>query len=468
VEKYITITDQINSQYRSYALYVLQSRGIPNFYDGLTPVQRLIVQQAPKTFNKTLGLVGEVIRTGLYHHSDSSLAGAVSKLARPFGCSHQILEGDGFFGSPVNPNPSAPRYTSVRVNPRSSEILFRHLDLNEKNKEGGYDWLHTELPIGLVTHVVGIAVGYRSNILPRKLEDVVEYIQGQNKLLKPHFKDFSGKITKLQGSEKCWLLEGNFKEDKSRKAVEIQDLPPLMRYDNFIIKLTTKLEMMGYEYTIRNKSQSTVNIEILFKKITPKEFDYVSAQIKKLTQIVVNENIVLIKDGGVKEYDSIKEYLDEFKEHYNRVLLKRILKDLDDATNEISYLKAKLEFLVFMSGPKRTSKEITDFISKYPDWIARRLSKIELVRLSNDTINEVKKQIQELEGQKKKLTKEAKDQEKIWKSFTVKPTVALKKAMALFGEEDYTEKTVTDDGIEIYQPEVEAEEESFPEEDENI
>lgn len=66
----ITIPDQINQDYRKYALYVIQSRGIPNFYDCLTPVQRLILQKSPTSFNKTIGVVGEVFRTQLYHHGD--------------------------------------------------------------------------------------------------------------------------------------------------------------------------------------------------------------------------------------------------------------------------------------------------------------------------------------------------------------------------------------------------------------
>ena len=41
----ITIPEQIDQDYRKYALYVIQSRGIPNFYDCLTPVQRLILQK---------------------------------------------------------------------------------------------------------------------------------------------------------------------------------------------------------------------------------------------------------------------------------------------------------------------------------------------------------------------------------------------------------------------------------------
>ena len=147
----LSITDQINQKYRDYALYVLQSRGIPNFYDSLTPVQRIIIENSPNSFNKTIGLVGEVIRTGLYHHGDSSLAGAISKLARPFGCSFEILEGDGFFGSPVNPNPSAPRYTAVKINRNVKDIVEKHKDLNEKNEEGGHDWLHLEVPVASVS-----------------------------------------------------------------------------------------------------------------------------------------------------------------------------------------------------------------------------------------------------------------------------------------------------------------------------
>ena len=54
MNKYLNITDQINTQYRTYALYVLQSRGIPNFYDALTPVQRLILENSPNKFNKTI------------------------------------------------------------------------------------------------------------------------------------------------------------------------------------------------------------------------------------------------------------------------------------------------------------------------------------------------------------------------------------------------------------------------------
>jgi DNA gyrase/topoisomerase IV subunit A len=66
----ILISEQINTQYREYALYVIQSRGIPNFYDCITPVQRLVLENSPSSMSKTVGLIGAVFSTGLYHHGD--------------------------------------------------------------------------------------------------------------------------------------------------------------------------------------------------------------------------------------------------------------------------------------------------------------------------------------------------------------------------------------------------------------
>lgn len=65
----LPISRQIDVNFRNYALYVLESRGIPNFYDALTNVQRIILQNAPTSFNKTISLVGSCISGG-YHHGD--------------------------------------------------------------------------------------------------------------------------------------------------------------------------------------------------------------------------------------------------------------------------------------------------------------------------------------------------------------------------------------------------------------
>jgi DNA gyrase/topoisomerase IV subunit A len=445
----LSISDQINHKYREYALYVLQSRGIPNFYDSLTPVQRIILENSPSHFNKTIGLVGEVIRTGLYHHGDSSLSGAISKLARPFGCSYQVLEGDGFFGSPVNPSPSAARYTSVRINSEIKSIVNRHQDLNEKNEEGGHDWLHLEVPVGLLTHVIGIAVGYRSNILPRKLEDIVEYLEGKNKILKPHFRDFTGKIFKFENQENVWLIESGFESNASKRTIRIFDLPPVMRYDSFMEKLINKLSSYGYEFKLNNNSQSKCDVTVWFSKIQPKEFQSVVDLIKKLTQIIVKEDVVLIKDGGVAQFSSVKEYLDAFKIHLETVRLRRIKKDFENLEYDLEFLEAKLKFLIFMSQKKRTNDEISNFLSQFVSWISSKLSHIQIVKLSSDHIVETEAEIKRI----KQLIKETKilikKQESVVKSLGQIKIKSRSASLMPIGSEPL--KINTD--IEIFSPE---------------
>jgi hypothetical protein len=461
---FLNISEQINTQYRSYALYVIQSRGIPNFYDSLTPVQRLILENSPSKFNKTIGVVGEVIKTGLYHHGDSSLSGAISKLARPFGCSFGILEGDGFFGSPVNPSPSAPRYTQVKINPRIREIIDQNYDLNEKNHEGGHDWLHVEMPIGLLTHIVGIAVGYRSNILPRKLEDIVEYLGGSNKLLKPYFKDFDGKVSRYMDEDNSWLLESGFDVDRTRKIFRIFDLPPVMRYDSFINKLEAKLERLGCDYRMENKSTSKCDISVQIKGINDiKIFENIVDHISKITKIIVREDIIFVKDGNVMEFPSVKEYLDSFKTHLELVKLKRLIRDNDNNLSELEFLEAKAKFLQFMMEKKRKNEEIVAFISEYKPQISSKLQRIEIVKLSSEHLKETKDKIDDMKREIKRIQKEISNQEKIYNK-TLKEESKIKINTTRMQNSLFSSNE--SNGIEIFQIEEEEIDEKVEEEEE--
>ncbi len=452
----LSITEQINTQYREYALYVLQSRGIPNFYDFLTPVQRLIILNSPNRFNKTVGLVGEVIKTGLYHHGDSSLSGAISKLAKPFGCSHQILDGDGFFGSPVNPSPSAPRYTSVKINSKIREIVDKHVDLNKTNEEGSYDWINVEFPVGLLTHMIGIAVGYRTNILPRKLEDVQEYLEGQQKLLKPYFRDFNGKITKFKNEESTWMLESGFEVDETKKTIRIFDLPPILRYDTFMIKLESKLESLGFDYRIENRSQSKCDLTVQMRSVDLNTFRSVCESISRLTKVIVKEDIVLVKDGCVIEFNSVKDYLDTFRIHLEEVRLNRLLRDAIDLSDELEFLEAKLKFINFMITKKRSNSEIMEFLSGYSQKISAKLQRIEAIKLSSETIEETKNQIAEIKkkiSENKKLITEQKSKfNRIKKEIKTSAKSLVKNSLF---------EPTQIDGIEIFKP---AEDDSFSEE----
>lgn len=450
----MTIGEQIDTDYRKYALYVIQSRGIPNFYDALTPVQRLILQNAPTNFKKTVGVIGEVFSTGLYHHGDSSMAQAISKLARPFSCSEQILLGDGFFGTTVNPAPSAPRYTQVKIAPKYKEIIEKYKDLNVLNEEGGHDWIHVDYPIGMSTHTVGIAVGYKSNILPRKPEEIVNYLLGnKTKKLKPHFRGFKGKITRFDSLKSAWLIEGDTEIDVNSRTFKINSISPLQRYESFFIRLNNILEKSALNYKMDNFSTEEVKIIIKFR-CTDMEFKSISDIISKETKQIVTENIVFVKDGNVLEYDNLEDYLEDFIVHKERTILKRFERDLVYLENELEFLEAKLKFLIFMSEKKRDANEVTTFLSPFRKEISRRLESISLIKLTKEEINLTKEEINHRKSDIKDKTQIIKTQrlklkeiEKVHSSISRKSS----KTTSLLG--DVKDEFL--DGIKIWDPEEE-------------
>lgn len=459
----ITISDQINRDYRKYALYVIQSRGIPNFYDALTPVQRLILENSPSSFKKTVGVIGEVFSTGLYHHGDASMSKAISKLARPFGCSDQILLGDGFFGTPVNPVPSAPRYTQVKISQKYKDLIEKYKDLNIENEEGGHDWIHVDYPVGISTHIVGIAVGYKSNILPRKPEEISSYLEGnKTKKLKPYFRGFKGKITKVDSLKSAWLIEGETEIDLAARTFKINSISPLQRYDLFFTRLNQVLEQSLLNYKIENSSTEEVKISIKFR-CTDAEFKQISEKVAKETKQIVTENIVFVKDGNVLEYDNIEDYLEDFLVHRERVFLKRFERDLFYLENDLEYLEAKLKFLIFMSEKKRNNEEVKTFLSQFKNEISKRLENISLVKLTKEEINFTKEEIIKRKQDIKNKAQEIKNQKTKLKQVEKNNSDLAKKSSKKISLMDDNKEEFFN-GIRIFNPEDEQETEEENEE----
>lgn len=467
----ITISEQINQDYRKYALYVIQSRGIPNFYDSLTPVQRLILQNSPSTFKKTLGVIGEVFSTGLYHHGDMSMSKAIAKLARPFGCSDQILLGDGYFGTPVKPSPAAPRYTQIKIASKYKELIERYKDLNVFNEEGGHDWIHLDYPIGLATHVVGIAVGYKSNILPRKQEDVLAYLSGnKTKKLKPYFKGFRGKISRVDSLRSSWLIEGETEIDHVGRIFKINSISPLQGYKQFFERINLMLDRSGINYKMDNYSTDEVQISIKFRCLDT-EFKKICEVLSKETKQIVTENIIFVRDGSVLEYDCIEDYVEDFIVHKEQTLVKRYTKDLDYLVSELGFLEAKYLFLVFMSEKKRDSKEVVDFIKPFSREVGRRLESISLIRLTKEEIIKTKEEINQCKLDIKDKKEQIKIQTDVLKKsekFNEELNKSKNKAKMTSLIEESSDKDEYYNGIRIFNPEDSVNEEIEDESEEQI
>lgn len=446
--KDLSIKDGINSYYRKYAFYVLESRGIPNFYDSLTPVQRLVLLNAPEKLTGTLGLVGAVFQTGLYHHGDMGLTKAIHKLARPFGCSERLLIGDGFLGSPVKPEPSSPRYTKVKVSSFVTEAIKQYYPLNRRNTEGGLDWLHVDLPIGMCTHIVGIAVGYSSNILPRKMSDVREYLDGKNKLLKPFFADFAGVVKKHPTMKKTWIISGQCEIDDKSMTIRIGDLPPLLRFDNFLKKLYAKMDELGDDGKLDNDSSKRVNLTLKWRNRGT--WDELKSAVDNLTTIGAIESLIFVKDGAIVEYEDFADYLDEFRVHRERVFYKKMLFDSEVTSDELDFLRAKVDFLRYMMEKKRKLEEVKTWLRPFKPKTRARLDNIRLTSLTTEEIKTtedlIKETVKQLEAEKKLAKTQLEKCAKLEKDFVGKSKVNVG-ARSLFSDELPT----SIDGINIYQ-----------------
>ena len=125
----INIEQEMKISYINYAMSVIIGRAIPDVRDGLKPVHRRSLYAMwemgnthDKPFKKSARIVGEVM--GKYHpHGDSSIYDTVVKMAQPFSYRYMLVEGQGNFGSIDGDAPAAMRYTEVRLNPISEELL---------------------------------------------------------------------------------------------------------------------------------------------------------------------------------------------------------------------------------------------------------------------------------------------------------------------------------------------------------
>jgi len=436
----LPISKMVDIKFREYALYVLANRGIPSFYDALTPVQRYILMNSPLSFTKTLSVVGDSIKDG-YHHGDMSLGKAIAKLARPFGCSMQLLEGYGFFGTEVSPEPASPRYTSVRMASKTSEILKKYKYLFTKEDDGSYSPFWVDFPVGLTTGIIGIAVGYKTTILPRKLEDIKEYFEGKRKSVKPYFKDFTGSIQRYKGLEKAWIISSNI--TIANNKIQVRELPPIMKYTAALKRLDWLFNKFEGRVRVLDNSNVKANIDIIYSGKSAEEWKQIQDFVQRTFSIIVTETPVFIKDDQVLVYERIEDYLEDYKWQLLRLDYKNKEYQKNWTSDELEFNRAKKLFITFILQTKRTVKEIDELLKPYNDGIKDRLESMTSKRFTKDELAKTAERIKELEAALRLAEKALKESQKLFES-TPDPTksrgIASKKMTTdLFDAEDISE-----------------------------
>ena len=187
-ESNVYIEDEIKAAYLDYSMSVIVSRALPDVRDGLKPVHRRILfsmsemGMSHKTpFKKSARIVGDVL--GKYHpHGDSSVYGAMVRMAQDFNMRYELIDGHGNFGSIDGDEAAAMRYTEARMAKITEELLA---DIGKdtidyrKNFDESLDEpvvLPAKLPNLLLNGANGIAVGMATNIPPHNRGEVVDGI----------------------------------------------------------------------------------------------------------------------------------------------------------------------------------------------------------------------------------------------------------------------------------------------------
>lgn len=184
----ITIEEEMKSSYIDYAMSVIIGRAIPDVRDGLKPVHRRTLyamgemgNTSDKPFKKSARIVGDVM--GKYHpHGDAAIYDTLVKMAQPFSYRYTLVSGQGNFGSIDGDAAAAMRYTEVRLDPLSEELL---LDINKKTVDFGPNFdeslqeplvLPAKIPNLLINGSSGIAVGMATNMPPHNVREVCDAI----------------------------------------------------------------------------------------------------------------------------------------------------------------------------------------------------------------------------------------------------------------------------------------------------
>ena len=182
----VNVEEEMRSSYIDYSMSVIVARALPDVRDGLKPVHRRILygmmelgNTSDKPYKKSARTVGDVL--GKYHpHGDSSVYGALVRMAQDWVMRYPLIDGQGNFGSIDGDSPAAMRYTEARLH-KIGEELAQDLYKETVDFQPNYNdefveptVMPTRIPNLLVNGSSGIAVGMATNIPTHNLNEVLD------------------------------------------------------------------------------------------------------------------------------------------------------------------------------------------------------------------------------------------------------------------------------------------------------
>lgn len=444
-----TVEEVMATSMLPYSEYVIMDRALPRVEDGLKPVQRRILFDMlelgvtpDKPFKKSARIVGDTL--GKFHpHGDSSVYGAMVRLAQDFVMGECLIEGQGNFGSIDGDPAAAMRYTEVRLTPLALELM-KDLDKDTVSFSFNFDdtikepdYMTGRFPNLFVNGASGIAVGLATNIPTHNLGEMIDgciaYIDNPNISLDEMLKiikgpDFpTGGMVCASSEMRDAYAVGRGKvamravfhteeEKNGRTNIVITELPYQVNKAEFLKSVNALKEKMKDELAdildILDESDKTgMRAVITLKKDA--DIDNIIAILLKHTdmQMNFNYNVVAIADGSPKQL-GLLDYLSYYIKFQLDVIVRRTKFDLDKAKARAHILEGLViaiqnidEVIKIIKTSSSTGEAKTRLIERFNftevqaqailDMRLSRLTNLETVKLQEE-LAELKKLIDEL------------------------------------------------------------------------
>ncbi len=362
----IDVKDELKKSYLDYAMSVIIGRALPDARDGMKPVHRRILYAMHKlsnTYNKpykkSARVVGEVI--GKYHpHGDTAVYDAIVRMAQNFSLRYPLVEGQGNFGSIDGDSAAAMRYTEIRMQKITDQILADieketvSYSPNYDGTEDIPDVLPTRVPNLLINGSSGIAVGMATNIPPHNATEILDAcihildnpsctIEDLLKIVKGPDFPLGGIITGIDGIEQAYRTgqgkvytraKTSFEQIKGGKeAIVITEIPFMVNKARMLERIAElvkekKLEGIGEIRDESDKDGIRAVIELKKGEVPEVVLNNLFKN-SQLEQVFGINNVVLV-DGRPK-LCNLEELLNIFLEHRKTVVTNRSLFELRQA-----------------------------------------------------------------------------------------------------------------------------------------
>jgi len=369
----INIEEEMKSSYIDYSMSVIVARALPDVRDGFKPVHRRILygmlglgNTSDKPYKKCARVVGDVL--GKYHpHGDSSVYGALVRLAQDWNMRYTLVDGQGNFGSVDGDSAAAMRYTECRLS-KLGERIMDDLDKDTVDMDENFDAtlqepqvMPTKIPNLLVNGGNGIAVGMATNMPTHNLAEVLDgccaFIdnpdidtEGLMQYIKAPDFPTGAYIYGLQGVKDAYetgrgrivlRAKAEIESDESHDKIVISEIPYGVNKAQLIENIADLVKEGRLEgISNANDESGRQGMRIVVDVKRDANANVVLNKLFKMTQLQSSfsvNNIALVK--GRPRLLTLKECVKYFVEHRHDVTIRRTKYDLKKAQERAHILE---------------------------------------------------------------------------------------------------------------------------------